>query len=64
MKQKRSARIAMRRKKILSKKLPAAGGETRKWASFLIFYEVSMIKTSYNLHILSSCVDFLFMICF
>ena len=35
MKQKRSARIAMRRQRILSQKRPAAGGEARERASFL-----------------------------
>ena len=35
MTSKRSARIAMRRKRILSQKRPAAGGEARERASFL-----------------------------
>ena len=34
MKEKRSARIAMRRQRILSQKRPAAGGEAREQASF------------------------------
>ena len=47
MKQKRSARIAMRRQRILSQKRPAAGGEARERASFsqeITSYETGIVR--------------------